>query len=211
MKTETYDFTKKYHDTIIKKLGNDLKNGSIGIFPTDTVYGIGCNAFNEESILKIFNIKNRNYNKPINVLISDLEMLNLLVKNISNEEYKLIKAFWPGALTIIFNKENDISNLLTSNLNTIGVRIPNNNTAISLIKEANIPLATTSVNISGKPPGISSHDFIDCFTEKVDFIIDEGPTNLKYASTIVQIIDGKPIILRKGSITKKQIENILLD
>ena len=209
MKTELFDFTNDYNKSIIVKLGKKIKNGSVGIFPTDTVYGIGCNAFNEDKIKEIFSIKRRDPSKPINVLISDIKMLYDLVENISIEEKKLINAFWPGALTIIFNKKNTVSDILTSNLNTIGVRMPNNNIALTLIKSSTVPIATTSVNISGYTSGINVSDFIDDFNQKVDFIIDNGDTKIKKASTVVQIIDNKACILREGSISQDHINNVL--
>lgn len=209
MKTSIYNFTKNYNNDIIHRLANRLKNGSVGIFPTDTVYGIACNAFNETSINKLFKLKSRDHSKPINVLISSLNMLDYLVENITIQEKKLIDTFWPGPLTIIFNKKPTVSNILTSNLNTVGIRMPNDKIALSLIKNSNVPLATTSVNISGHPPGTNINDFLHYFNDKVDFIIDNGETNIKHASTVVQIINKKPIILRQGSISEEEIYKTL--
>lgn len=186
-----------------------LKNGGVGIFPTDTVYGIGCSVFNEIAIKKLFEFKCRDYSKPINVLISNTSMLNELVENISKEEQKLINEFWPGALTIIFHKKNGISDLLTANLSTIGIRMPNNTVALELLNQVDMPLSTTSVNLSGKSAGLKISDFYNEFNNKVDFIIDDGESSIGKASTIVQVIDGIPHILREGSITKEQIENAL--
>lgn len=193
----------------IKLVTDKLLSGKVGIFPTDTVYGIGCNAFDEKAINKLFELKSRDYSKPITVLVSNIDMLNNLVANISKEEQKLIDTFWPGALTIIFNKKPGISNLLTSNLDTIGIRMPNNKIALDLLNYANIPLATTSANISGKTAGIKVLDFYNTFNNKVDFIIDNGISDIKIASTVVQIIDNKPHILREGSITKQEIIDAL--
>lgn len=193
----------------IDNAANILKNNGVGIFPTDTVYGIGCSAFSNEAIQKLFLFKERNYAKPINVLVSNKNMLNELVDSISSEEQKLIDAFWPGALTIIFHKKRGISDLLTSNLSTIGIRIPNDPIALELLNQVDIPLATTSANLSGKFAGISVPDFYNEFNNKVDFIIDDGASSIGTASTIVQVIDGIPHILREGSITKEQIKKVL--
>lgn len=188
---------------------NVLKNNGVGIFPTDTVYGIGCSAFSNEAIQKLFLFKERNYAKPINVLISKKEMLSSLIETISLEEQKLIDAFWPGALTIIFRKKKNISDLLTSNLPTIGIRMPNNPISLELLNQVDMPLATTSANISGTSAGLNVSDFYNQFNNKVDFIIDDGASGIGTASTIVQIIDGIPHVLREGSITKEQIEKVL--
>lgn len=209
MKTEYFDFKNNYNKDILNRLANNLQHGSIGIFPTDTVYGIGCNVFNEMAINKLYELKRRDYSKPITVLVSKSEMLDDLVENISPEEQRLIDNFWPGALTIIFKKKHTISNLLTANLDTIGIRMPNNKIALDLLNFSNRPLATTSANISGKDAGIDISDFYDNFNNKVDFIIDSGVSNIGKASTIVQIIDGIPHILREGSITKQQISKCL--
>lgn len=209
MKTEYFNFKKSTNSNILKDLGKNLQNGGIGIFPTDTVYGIGCNSFNENSIRKLFEIKHRNFSKPISVLISNQEMLNRLVEYISPEEQKLIDNFWPGALTIVFNKRNNISNLLTSNLNTIGIRMPNDKITLDLLNYSNVPLATTSANISGENSGTNIYDFYNKFNNKVDFIIDTGDSHIGKASTIVHLINGSPKILREGCISKEQIENVL--
>ena len=202
-------FNTKSDNNYIDYAAKKLKNSGIGIFPTDTVYGIGCNAFDEIAIKKLFEIKSRNYNKPINVLISDKKHLKELVNSISEKEQKLIDKFWPGALTIIFTKKESISNLLTSNLNTIGIRMPNNKTCLDLLNTTNFPLATTSANISNEEPGIKIADFYSTFKNKVDFILDDGVSDIKTASTIVQIIDNVPKILREGTITQKEIEDAL--
>lgn len=209
MNTEYFNFKNNYDTQILNKLAINIKNGAVGIFPTDTVYGIGCNAFNENAINTLFKLKNRDYSKPISVLISDLKFLNDLLESISNEEKKLIKEFWPGALTIIFKKKNTVSNLLTANLDTIGIRMPNDELCLELLKYSNIPIATTSANVSGMSAGTSVSEFYNTFNNKVDFIIDNGNSNIGNASTIVQVIDGIPHILREGSITKEQIEAAL--
>ncbi len=193
----------------IDYIENELNNGGIGIFPTDTVYGIGCNAFNETAIKKIYKLKSRDYTKPISVLISNFDMLNSLVDKITIEEKKLINAFWPGALTIIFQKKDTVPNILTSNLNTLGIRMPNNSISLDLINKVNVPIATTSANISGKSAGVKLLDFYDYFNNKVNFIIDGGNSTIGKASTVVQVINGLPHILREGSITKEQIINVL--
>lgn len=209
MKTDFFDFNNNIDNNVLKNLGKNLQHGTIGIFPTDTVYGIGCNAFDDIAIHKLFELKNRDYSKPINVLISNISMLNELVESISNKEQRLISAFWPGALTIIFNKKNSVSDILTSDLNTIGVRMPDNSITLDLIEYSGTPLATTSANISGEPAAIKTSEIYNNFNNKVDFIINGGTSNIGQASTVVQIIDDIPHILREGSISKTQIENAL--
>lgn len=203
---KTYLFKKQDNSTIIDSAVAILKNGGIGIFPTDTVYGLGCDCLNIDAINKLYISKNREFNKPINILVSNINMINKFVKNINHIEQKLIEYFWPGALTIIFDKTNLISNLLTSNLSTIGIRMPNNKICLELIEKYGSPLATTSANLSDETPALSVNDKLkQDFNNTVDFIIDSGELN-GTPSTIVRVDNNEIIILRNGSITKSDIE-----
>jgi len=186
----------------LKSLSNILSNGGVGIFPTDTVYGIGCNAFDDLAIKKLFDYKKRDLSKPINVLISNTLMLNKLVDNISDIEQKLINNFWPGALTIVFKKNPNVSNLLTAGLDSIGVRMPNNQICLELIDNVGLPLATSSANISNEPPiAYINENLIKNFNNKVDFILDFGKIDTSIPSTIVRVDDDKINILREGPIS----------
>lgn len=209
MNSHYLNFTKTFDNVKLSQASSALSAGKIGIFPTDTVYGIGCNAFLENSILKLFEFKNRTFDKPICVLISDLKMLDELAVNITDIEYKLIKAFWPGPLTIIFNKNPKVSKTLTSNLDTIGIRMPDHKITQKLIEYAKVPIATTSANISDMPAAINFSDISKHFDGKVDFIIDNGPSQIGIASTIVKIENNSLHILRKGSISEDMIKKVL--
>ena len=116
--------TKDYSKLI--KPAEIIKNGGIVIFPTETVYGIGTNGLNEESVKKIYEIKKRTINKPISLLVNDIKMIEKLTKNITKKEYEIIEKFMPGPLTIILNKSEIVPNIVSSNTNTIGIRMPNN-------------------------------------------------------------------------------------
>lgn len=180
---------------------NELKNDGIIIFPTDTVYGIGCNCFSEKAIKKIFEVKSRIEKKPINVLTNQVDKINKVVRKISKEEQKIISSYMPGALTIILDKKEEVPDVLTSKLDTIGVRIPDNEIALNILKNFEVPIATTSVNISGESPGVEVKDFIEKFNDKVDIIIDGGKCKIGTASTIVRVDENcQTKILRKGSI-----------
>lgn len=208
MKTKLFNVTSP-KDDYMESAANCLKHGGIGIFPTDTVYGLGCSAFNNEAIHNLFVLKNRDYSKPINILISDLGMLDGLVANISDIEKTLMENFWPGPLTIIFPKKENISNLLTANLGTIGIRMPNHPITLELISRTNLPLATTSANISGNRPGIQLSDFYTDFNNKLNFMIDSGIANLQIPSTIVSVDNNQVKILREGSISRDDIQDVL--
>lgn len=188
-----------------------LKHGGIVVFPTETVYGIGVNGLNEPAIKKLYKIKQRPINKPISLLVNSIEMIEKVAKDISDIEYDLIKKFFPGPLTIVLKKKENVPDILTAGLETVGIRMPENDIALKLIEYSGVPIATPSANISGKPSGTNMKEIMKDFNDKVDYFIDGGVSKIGVASTIVQIIDGIPHILRKGKISEEQIkEQVLL-
>lgn len=196
------DYTK------LKEPAELIRNGGIVVFPTETVYGIGANALNENAIKKLYDIKKRPLNKPISLLVNSIDMIEQVAKDITKLEYALIKTFFPGPLTIILKKKNIVPNIVTANQDTVGIRMPANEIALKLIGYVGSPIATPSANISGKPSGINLKDIMEDFDGKVDCFIDDGPSKIGLASTIVQVVDGIPHILRQGSISEKQIKEV---
>ena len=203
------DFKEKIDDGKLQKIAQVIKDGGVAVFPTETVYGIGVNGTNENAIKKLYKIKNRPYDKPISLLVNSFDMINKVAKDISDTEYKLMKAFFPGPLTIILNKKAIVPNILTANTNTVGIRMPENEIALKLIKYANVPIATSSSNISGKPSRTNVQDIMRDFEDEVDIYIDGGKSKIGLASTVVQIINNKLHILRKGAVSEEQIAKIL--
>ena len=199
MKTTIYDWKNKIDENELKNAIDVINNGGIVIFPTDTVYGIASNIDDEKAISKLFELKERNDNKPICVLTSSVNKIEK-VAYIKNKELELITKYMPGALTIILDKKEDISNRLTSNLQTIGVRIPNNEIALNILKYIEKPLATTSANLSGNQPATKIEELVDEFNGKVDIIIDGGITDLKQSSTIIKVENNEIKVLREGTI-----------
>ena len=186
-----------------------IKNGGLVIFPTETVYGIGTNALDSKAVKKLYEVKKRPYEKPISLLVNSIEMIENIAKDITKLEYELIKKFFPGPLTIILKKKENISNIVTANKETVGVRMPQNDIALKLIEYAGVPIATPSANISGKPSGTNMKDIMRDFEKKVEYFIDNGPSKIGQASTIVQIIDETPYILRKGAISELEIKKVI--
>lgn len=189
----------------LKEISKIIKNGGIVVFPTETVYGIGTNGLNKESISRLYEVKQRPINKPISLLVSSIEMAETIAKDITDMEYKLMEKFFPGPLTIILKKKSIVPDNLTNNTDTVGVRMPDNIIAKELIEYANVPIATPSANISGKPSGTDINTIMNDFKDKVDYYIDGGKSKLGISSTIVKLENGYPVILREGSISKKQI------
>ena len=196
------DYTK------LKEPAELIRNGGIVVFPTETVYGIGANALNENAIKKLYDIKKRPLNKPISLLVNSIDMIEQVAKDITKLDYALIKAFFPGPLTIILKKKDIVPNIVTANQDTVGIRMPANEIALKLIGYVGSPIATPSANISGKPSGTNLKDIMEDFDGKVDCFIDDGPRKIGLASTIVQVVDGIPHILRQGSISEKQIKEV---
>lgn len=199
MKTTIYNWKNKIDENELKNTINVINNGGIVIFPTDTVYGIASNIDDEKAISNLFELKGRNDNKPICVLTSSVNKIEK-VAYIKNKELELITKYMPGALTIILDKKEDISNRLTSNLQTIGVRIPNNEIALNILKYIEKPLATTSANLSGNQPATKLEELVDEFNGKVDIIIDGGITDLKQSSTIIKVENNEIKVLREGTV-----------
>lgn len=193
----------------IKDAAKVIKRGGIVLFPTETVYGIGANALNDEAVKKIFIAKGRAQDNPLILHISDMDMLNQIVESISEIEYRLMDTFWPGPFTIVLNKKKGVANVATCGGDTVGVRMPSNKVAHDLIKESGVPIAAPSANISGKPSGTKLSDIINELKDKVDFIIDGGETDIGIESTVVRVINDEVRILRPGKITKEDIEKVM--
>ena len=186
-----------------------IKNGGLVIFPTETVYGVGANGLNKNAIKKIYEAKQRPLNKPISLLVSNIDMIENVAKDITNIEYSIIEKFFPGPLTIILKKKETIPDILTAGSDTIGIRMPANDIALNLINYAGVPLATPSANLSVKPSGTNLKDIIKDFDGNVDCFIDDGPSKIGLASTIVKVVDGVPHILRQGSISIDEINSVI--
>lgn len=184
-----------------------IKKGGLVIMPTDTIYGIVGDATNEKTIKRVFELKRRDSSKAMLMLVSDIDMLMKYIDGISEEETKLIESFWPGPLTIIFKKKN-VSNLLTGGLNTVGIRCPNDERLLGIIKELDRPILSTSVNVSGNLQATKIDVIDDFILGNVDYVIDNGECN-KEASTIVIVDDGCLKLLREGEIKERDIVNVM--
>lgn len=183
-----------------------IKQGKIVVFPTETVYGIGTNGLDEQAVKRLYEVKKRPLNKPISLLVSNMEMLKSIAKDITELEYKIMEKFFPGPLTIILKKKDIVPDIVTAGQETVGVRMPSGEIARKLVELSGVPIAAPSANISGEPSGTNLSEIKKHFEENVNFYIDGGNSELGISSTIVQVIDGKPKILRQGSITLEQIE-----
>lgn len=192
-------------DNSFKTLKEQILNNNPVVFPTDTVYGIGVDAFSDEGAQNIFKIKGRPENKPIPLLISKNYPLENLVEEINDNAKILIKHFWPGALTLIFKLKANLSKYVTCGFSTVAVRIPNDKNAQKLLEFYGYPLATTSANISGNKSPISSLEAKFQLDGLVNYILDGGICLNKQESTIVDVTSNEIKILREGAIPKEKI------
>lgn len=204
-----YNWCNNIDECELNDCVNILKNGGIVIFPTETVYGIGANANCKKSVEKIYEIKERPGEKPLSILVSDIEEISkyAIIKN--DIEKKIINNFMPGPLTIVLEKKKGVFDYITSGKNTIGIRIPNNKIILKILKSLKLPIVAPSANISGHPSGVQLSDILVDFENKVDICIDGGKSEFSESSTVIQIVNDKIEILRQGKISKNDIEKIL--
>ena len=206
--TMIFDFKNGINKNELSLASESIRSGNLVIFPTETVYGIGANALDSKAVDDIFIAKGRANDNPLIVHIAEFDMLDDLVKEITPLEQKLMDAFMRGPFTLILKKKDVIPNNVSANLDTVGIRMPANKIAHDLIKQANVPIAAPSANISSRPSGTNIEDIKEEFNNKVDIIIDGGETSVGLESTVVKVIDGVPTILRPGKITPEDIIEI---
>ena len=187
-------------ENLIKEAAKLLKSGDLVAFPTETVYGLGANALDESACQKLYEVKGRPENKAISLLVADRKMIED-VAIITPLAEKLIEKFFPGPLTLILPKLNMNMNWITGKLSTIGVRMPDNEIAISLIKNLGNPIAAPSANLSGEPAPTTAEEVYKNLNGKIKLILDGGACTFGISSTIVDATGKNPVVLRQGSIT----------
>ncbi|RDY30111.1 L-threonylcarbamoyladenylate synthase [Lachnotalea glycerini] len=193
----------------IKEASVILKEGGLVAFPTETVYGLGANALNKKASAKIYEAKGRPSDNPLIVHIAELVALDKIVTVVPEKARMLAEKFWPGPLTMIFNKKDIVPLETTGGLNTVAVRMPNHKLALSLIKESGGYIAAPSANTSGRPSPTKASHVAEDMNGKIDMILDGGMVGIGIESTIVDVSNDNPMILRPGYITKEMIEEVI--
>lgn len=201
------DDSKAVHE--IRKAGEIIKNGGLVAFPTETVYGLGGDALNPESSGKIYKAKGRPSDNPLIVHISKLEDLNVITEDVPEIGHVLARHFWPGPLTMIFKKSEKVPKETTGGLDTVAVRMPRHRTALALIREAGGFIAAPSANISGRPSPTLAKYVQEDMDGRIDMIIDGGIIEIGLESTIIDLTEEIPIILRPGFITREMLEAVI--
>jgi L-threonylcarbamoyladenylate synthase len=192
----------------IVKAAQIIKDGGIVAFPTETVYGLGADVFNTKAIEKIFNIKERPFFDPLIVHISEIKQLELLVKKVDERVLKLAEKFWPGPLTIVTEKNKNVPDLVTANLPTVAVRMPNHRAALQLIQQAGTPIAAPSANKFGMLSPTNARHVLKQL-KNIDFIIDDGNTEVGIESTVISLNKEGFKLLRPGVISQQDLSTII--
>ena len=185
-----------------------LRSGKVVIYPTDTLYGIGTNAFDENAIAKIYKIKKQDRNKPISVIVKDIKMARR-ISCIDSKVEKILERIWPGPITIVLRKKDNVPYLLTGNGETIAIRISDNSFISALMEKIDFPITATSANISGEKNLLKSDEIVEKFKNSKpspDLFIDAGDIKDPTASTIIDLTTSVPKILRTGIVGKEKMQ-----
>jgi len=181
--------------------------GGLVVYPTDTVYGLGCDPFNVTAVKRVFRVKGER-EKPLPILASSIDHVEKIA-SLSPKAEKIARRFWPGPLTIIVPKKPKLPQIVTCNLNSVGVRVPNHAVALQLIHLSNGLLVGTSANKTGEKPPQTAHEAARQLGEEVDVVLNGGPTTLGVSSTVADLTSKKLRILREGPISFKEISDVL--
>ena len=196
---------------LIQEAAEVIKKGGLVAFPTETVYGLGADAFNSDAVSKIFAAKERPFNDPLIVHVADKQGLLRLSVEVYKITLDLVEAFWPGPLTLVLRKSAIVSSIVTSGLESIAVRMPDNPIALSLIKAARTPIAAPSANLFGRPSPVTAEHVLEDLEGKIDLILDGGKTRVGVESTILDLTQAPFRILRPGGVNLESLRTIIPD
>ncbi len=191
----------------VSAAADDIAQGKLIAYPTETVYGIGADIYNESAVKNLYVAKKRPFDMPLSVAVSDKAMLEKVAVLNENAD-KLIKAFLPGPLTIIIKKQPDVPDIVTSSSQKVGIRIPDNRFALELVRRTG-PIVATSANLHSHPDAVTIDAAISDLGDSVDTYIDAGPCTLGKPSTIVWLMDKEVEIVRQGAIPEAKIKEVL--
>lgn len=196
-------------DNEVHRAAEIIRKGGIVAFPTETVYGLGADAFNPLAVARIFEVKRRPYFDPLIVHIANPLDVKKLVKEIPSNAKKLTGRFWPGPLTVVLLKKDDIPDIVTAGLSSVAIRMPNHPIALSLIRESRCPIAAPSANPFGYLSPTSAEHVQGQLGDQIDLILDGGACPIGVESTILSFLKEKPRLLRPGGVSLEEIESII--
>lgn len=193
----------------INKAVNEIISGNVVGLPTETVYGLGADALNENAVLKIYGTKERPAFNPVIVHVYDINYIEKYAENIPDEVYKLAEKFSPGPLTFVLKKKKIISDIVTAGNNSVGLRIPSHPVFREVLKETKLPIAAPSANRSGRISPTSAEDVLSELEGRIKYILDGGRCEIGIESTIISFLNDDVKILRHGFVTKEDIEKVI--
>ncbi|MDO4632554.1 MAG: L-threonylcarbamoyladenylate synthase [Eubacteriales bacterium] len=209
MKTIVLDMKDRIEKEGMKQAGEIILAGGLVAFPTETVYGLGADALNEEASAKIYQAKGRPSDNPLIVHIASMESLDRIAAVVSPKAKKLAEKFWPGPLTMIFQKTAEVPKGTTGGLDTVAVRMPENEIALELIRCGGGYIAAPSANLSGRPSPTTAAHVLEDMDGRIEMILDGGSCGIGVESTIVDLTGEIPMILRPGYINQKMLEEVI--
>lgn len=206
--TEVLKFDPREQERCFSRCSEVVSAGGVIVYPTETFYGLGVDPRNPSALARLFKIKERPSDQPILLLIHDISEVRNWAAEVNAQAEKLMKAFWPGPLTLVFKAKQDVPQELTGNTGTIGLRMPGNELTRNLLKSFGRPLTGTSANISGLPSADSTAKVLAMLEGRVDIVLDAGKTTGGQASTIVDVTGDVLKVIRKGAIPVEKIFKI---
>ncbi|HWR19766.1 MAG TPA: L-threonylcarbamoyladenylate synthase [Clostridia bacterium] len=207
MKTEVFNaITQKENGS--RLAGRVIRDGGLVAFPTETVYGLGANGLDGEAVKRIFEAKGRPMDNPLILHVASKSDAKKLWSSMPEKARALMDTFWPGPLSLIYEKSERVPYEVTAGLDTVAVRMPDHKTALAFLREAEVPVAAPSANLSGHPSPTTAKHVLDDLNGKVDVILDGGPCRVGLESTVLSLV-GTPTILRPGGITREMLEAII--
>ncbi|OGP88968.1 MAG: threonylcarbamoyl-AMP synthase [Deltaproteobacteria bacterium RBG_19FT_COMBO_43_11] len=196
-------------ENVLKRAALIVISGGVIAYPTETFYGLGVDATNVQAIHKIFAVKGRNFKNPISLIIGQTEDIYPLVQDVPEAAQKLMSAFWPGALTIVFLAADNVSPLLTAGSGKIGLRVSSHPGARGIVQKLKRPLTATSANLSNQPECANAAEVIKQIGNNIDAIVDFGNTIGEKVSTVIDVTCDPPVILREGMISPQSIKEFI--
>ena len=195
-------------EKVIERAVKILKNGGIVAFPTDTVYGLGANAFDEDAVLRVYEAKARPREFALTLLLADISQIKIVAENVPKVAWKLAERFMPGALTIVLHKSMAVSNMITGDGDTVAVRVPDHPIPVAIVRGLGAPITGTSANRSGSPSPVTAEEVYKQLRNKVDLIVDGGKCPIGVSSTVLDLTVNPPKVIRYGTITREQIISV---
>lgn len=191
--------------SVIRQAADIIRFGGVVVFPTRNLYGLGADAMNLKAVERVFDLKRRPSDKPVSILIKSRKDLDSLVTDIPNAAHKLMDAFWPGRITLVYNARPEVPSVLTAGTGKIGIRLPEHPVAVALVNMLDHPITATSANISGMEGVHRIDDLPEDFIKEISMILDAGILKKGTGSTVVDMTTDPPTILREGEVSFNEV------